>query len=295
MPPRTLLAPLSLALLLAAPAAHAQVGQPGQATQAAPEAQPQVQEPAPEKEQTGDWLPGEFSGAVYLTNNYIFRGISQTDNGAALQGSIGYKVPFSDLGLTEVPVSLYGAVWGSNLDFNDDIGQNNKGAHLELDWSFGLTGDIGDTGLTWSLGGVYYHYPDARSSANYDYWEIAPALIYQYNEWLTFQANFAYSPDFFAASGNGYYLAGTAIVKIPIPHNWFGLSLNATTGHQWVEKSGRFGASGSYQHWLLGATVNIKGVDFSAAYSDTSIGRGQCFGNTNLCGPKAVLTMALAF
>ena len=94
MSSRKMLAPLTLGVLLACPAAYAQVGQPAQATQAAPEAQPQVQEAAPEKEKTGEWLPGEFSGAVYLTNNYIFRGISQTDNGPAMQGSIGYKVPF---------------------------------------------------------------------------------------------------------------------------------------------------------------------------------------------------------
>ena len=136
---------------------------------------------AADEEEPGSWLPGEFSGSVALTSNYMFRGISQTDNEPAIQGSINYTVDTGLLG-----TSVYGGVWGSNVDFKDG-----DQATVELDWSFGLTGEIGDTGIGWTLGGIYYNYPGARGSLNYDYWEINPALTYEPLDWVKLRHRYA--------------------------------------------------------------------------------------------------------
>ena len=47
--------------------------------------------------------------------------------------------------------SVYGGVWGSNVDFSDG-----DGAHVELDWTFGIGGEILDSGVNYTLGGIYY-------------------------------------------------------------------------------------------------------------------------------------------
>ena len=142
--------------------------------------QPVLAEEAPAAtEQPGSWFPGTFTGTVALTNDYIFRGISQTDHNPAIQGSINYTLDTGFYG-----TSVYGGVWGSNLDFNDDAATNNNGAHLELDWTFGFTGNILDTGIGYTLGAIYYNYPGARNGLSYDYWEFAPALSYNVTDWL---------------------------------------------------------------------------------------------------------------
>jgi uncharacterized protein (TIGR02001 family) len=254
---------------------------PAFAQQAAPQAE--------EEKEPGWWLPGEFTGTVTLANDYFFRGISQTDHNPALQGSIYYTVDTDILG-----TSIYGGVWGSNVDFNDNFFANNKGAGLELDWSFGLTGELLDTGIGWTLGAIYYNYPGARSGLSYDYWEFAPALTYPLNDWLTLTGNFYYSPDFFLGSGDSYYANGGVKVAVPIPENWFGLTLDASTGHQWIEDNTKFGAD-DYQDWRLGVTVSIKGVDLTAAYIDTNLEKHECFGGTNLCEARALLSIGASF
>ncbi len=117
-------------------------------------------------------MPGEFTGGVALTNNYIFRGITQSDDDPAIQGNLNYALETGFAG-----TSVYGGVWGSNVDFNDG-----DGAHVELDWSFGLSGEILDSGVKYTLGGIYYSYP---SRSEYNYWEVAPTLTYAPLEWLT--------------------------------------------------------------------------------------------------------------
>jgi uncharacterized protein (TIGR02001 family) len=240
---------------------------------------------AEEEKQKGDWIPGEFSGNVSVNSDYVFRGISQTDHKAALQGGIDYTVETGILG-----TSFYAGLWGSNVDFGDG-----DKATAELDWSFGLSGDIGDTGVGWSLGGLYYQYPDANKSGgnhlNYDYWEIPVALSYAPHEWVSLGAGYNYSPDFFAGSGDGHYVNGTVSFAPPVP--WFGLSFDAGVGYQWIEKNAVFGAD-DYLDWTIGATINVKGVDFGIHYTDTNLSKSKCFGGTNLCEPRIVVSVGLS-
>ncbi len=48
-----------------------------------------------------------FSANVALTTNYMFRGVSQTNNGPAIQGGFDYEYS---------PYNLYVGVWASNVD-----------------------------------------------------------------------------------------------------------------------------------------------------------------------------------
>ena len=113
-------------------------------------------------------IPGSFSANVALTSEYFFRGLSQTDDAPAIQGGFDYEVEVAK------PVSLYLGVWGSNVDFNE--ASSVDGATIEIDWYGGLKGSIGDTGLSWDAGLIYYHYPGADSSLDYDFVEVQGVL-----------------------------------------------------------------------------------------------------------------------
>jgi uncharacterized protein (TIGR02001 family) len=80
----------------------------------------------------------ELSANVAVTSNYVFRGFTQTDDGAALQGGLDYAHE----------TGLYAGVWGSNVD---------KG--LEYDLYAGYAGSVGDFG--YDLAYLTYNYTDS--------------------------------------------------------------------------------------------------------------------------------------
>ncbi|MGY9020218.1 MAG: TorF family putative porin, partial [Alphaproteobacteria bacterium] len=96
-------------------------------------------------------VPGTFSANVGLVSEYYFRGISQNDDTPALQGSFDYEISLAK------PVMAYVGVWGSNVDFNEGTGVD--GASIEINYYGGLKGNIGDSGVGWDVGFIYYSYP----------------------------------------------------------------------------------------------------------------------------------------
>ncbi|NBU79230.1 MAG: hypothetical protein EBS50_09180, partial [Sphingomonadaceae bacterium] len=96
--------------------------------------------------------PFTVNGSATLTSDYRFRGISQTDKGFALQGSM--TVTHSS--------GVYASVWGSSID---DYVAN--GGDQELDLIVGYKKTVG--GTTFDVGGLYYYYPGSSAvSANYN-------------------------------------------------------------------------------------------------------------------------------
>lgn len=231
-----------------------------------------------------DIIPGEVSGGVALTSDYVFRGISQTDRDPAIQGSLEYAIETGIAG-----TSAYAGFWGSNVEFNDG-----DEAHVEIDVLFGLRGDVGDTGLSWDLGGVYYWYPGASSSLDYDYWEIVPQVGYAISDLVSVSALYAYSPKFFADTGNSHYVQGGVSVTPELPFRGFDLSVDGSVGYQWIESNSKAGVE-DYLNWSIGTTVSVKSLDFTIAYTDTDLSRGDCFGNTNLCEGRFIFSIGAAF
>lgn len=227
-------------------------------------------------------IPGQLGASVAFTTDYVFRGVSQTDNGPAAQASLeySYNTGFYD-------ITPYVGVWGSNVDFND--GDN---ATVELDWSFGLRGTlpVGEEEIGWDLGGIYYNYPGAGrlngEASNYDYWEIATGLSWAPRDFLEFSTGYFYSPDFFGGTGHAHYLNGMVTVR---PNNpYVNLALFAGLGRQWIEDSK------DYNDWTVGATVTVKGVDFTLQYTDTNLTQADLGGN-RLSDARVVFTVGFAF
>lgn len=87
---------------------------------------------------------GSLSYNLAVTNNYVWRGITQTNDNAALQGGIDYKKG-----------TFYAGAWASNVDF--DYGD--KGASTELDLYLGLQPTVGD--WSFDFGAIAYTYPSS--------------------------------------------------------------------------------------------------------------------------------------
>lgn len=209
---------------------------------------------APARAAENDGIPGAFSANVALTSEYYFRGLSQTDDSPALQGGFDYEI-----GLTKGFKGYFG-VWGSNVDFNDGT----DGATLELDLYGGLRGEIGGTGVGWDAGFIYYTYPTATSSLNYNFVEAQGALSYDFGI-ASASVSVNYTGENFGDSGDALY--PKLSVDVPVGKS---LTLSAHVAKQWIDKEDVFG-SPDYTDWSLGATYSLAGFDLNVTYTDTDI------------------------
>ncbi|MCU0758006.1 MAG: TorF family putative porin [Steroidobacteraceae bacterium] len=98
---------------------------------------------------------GDLTANVAVSNNYIWRGLTQNENGAAVQGGLDYTAGNG----------FYAGTWASNVTYlpGDPFS-------YEHDLYLGIRG--GET-LLWDVGYLYYNYDQA---ANYDFSEAYVAL-----------------------------------------------------------------------------------------------------------------------
>ena len=83
--------------------------------------------------------PHSLSANVAMTTDYIWRGISQTDNGPAIQGGIDYAHSSG----------FYLGTWASNVDFGTGDDSN-----IEIDVYGGYGNEVG--GLSYDVGIIHY-------------------------------------------------------------------------------------------------------------------------------------------
>lgn len=204
-------------------------------------------------------IPGTFSANVALTSEYLFRGLSRTDDAPAIQGGFDYEIDVIK------PSTLYLGIWGSNVDFNEPGSVD--GATIEIDLYGGLKGKIGRTGLSWDVGFIYYAFPGAASGLNYDFWEIKGAVGYDFGV-ASLTGSINYSADNFGNSGEAAYTK--LAVNVPVP-GVKGLSVSGHIAEQYIERDSAFGTA-DYIEVNVGATYSIPGLfDVSMNYSDTDI------------------------
>lgn len=212
-------------------------------------------------------LPGDFSANVALTTDYVFRGISQSNEEPTIQGGVDWS---------ESTTGLYLGLWGSGVDFND--------ASAEFDFYGGVSGSI--DAFSWDLGAIYYHYPGSADDLNYDFWELAAATGYDFGVLQTSLA-LNYSPDYFGSSGDAYYLAAYATAPLP-----YDLTANGHIAHQWISDNAAFGTS-DYTDWSLGLAYTLEGFDLALTYHDTDLNEpSEC---ADGCSQRVVFSISKAF
>jgi uncharacterized protein (TIGR02001 family) len=115
----------------------------------------------------------EFESNVALSNDYIWRGMTQTAEEPAISG--GFDIAGES--------GLYFGTWASNVEFGD-------GAALELDWYAGYANEL-ENGLSYDFGYLAYTYPGEDSL---DFEEIYLGLGYSYFG-FTFSSGQDSAPD----------------------------------------------------------------------------------------------------
>jgi len=185
---------------------------------------------------------GSVDGSVSFTTDYVFRGISLSNEHPAIQGSLGWSHPSG----------FNAGVWGSNLD--------NAGQHLELDWYAGYGGSI--RALSYNATIVYYTYP--WSNAHDEYWEGLFSLGYDFG-FVSTNLGIGYSPSQGSLGhDDATWIYGDLTVPVPLPNSRLAPYIFAHLGYQ----DTAFHTSG-YWEWNGGVGASVLGLDLKLMYSDT--------------------------
>jgi uncharacterized protein (TIGR02001 family) len=176
-----------------------------------------------------------LSSTVTATNDYDFRGITQTDEDPALQASIDFATEGG----------WYVGAWASNVDFGND-------ANIELDVYTGFTGKIGEN-MNWDAGIVYYSYPGES--------DINAPEVYGSLAWKILKGKISYSNDWGGSGKDSVYLDASA--NVPLGERF---SLQAHVGNS----SGGYYAD-DILDYSAGAGVTLGNFALVLKYVDTNL------------------------
>ncbi|MET0295506.1 MAG: TorF family putative porin [Phenylobacterium sp.] len=190
----------------------------------------------------------KFSFNVGAAADYVFRGISQTDENPQI---------FAGADVTSG--ILYGGVWASNVDFLDST-------DAEIDVYAGVRPTLGPVSL--DLGAIYYGYVNEPSGADYAYWEFKAAGSVPAGP-ATIGAAIFYSPDYTSAiTDEAWYYEVNG--SVPLAEK---VTLSGAVGHQDIQVDVLGADDVDYNTWNVGvgfALTDKVGLDLR--YHDTDDG-----------------------
>lgn len=201
--------------------------------------------------------PHSLSGNISLTSDYVFRGVSQTQNGPAIQGGIDYAHASG----------FYAGTWASNVDWVS-LGYKNNSS-MEIDLYGGYKGSLGDVG--YDVGAIAYYYPGDKISGvpNPDTTEIYLGASWKF---LSLKYSHVVSDHFVGwttstggKTKNSYYVDLTA--NYPLSNGW---AVMGHVGYQDIKDNDL----ASYTDWKVGVSKDIGFGTVALAYSDTNADTG---------------------
>ena len=224
--------------------------------------------------------PHSFSANVTLTSDYVYRGISQTNEDPALQGGFDYSHESG----------FYLGVWASSLEFQSE---NADGivvpataitpvdgdptmrmvqfttpdyGSIEIDIYGGLSGEF-QNGLGWDVGALYYLYPDQNEDGgiDYDFLEVYGSLSYTWDTEYQPSADIgiAYSPDFFGEDDTGIWVHGGLGFSIPDMVDPY-----VQVGYQDVDGDKTSPDGFDYTYYAIGVSKSIDKFTFDLSWQD---------------------------
>ena len=162
----------------------------------------------------------ELTGNVGVTNNYIWRGVTQTGDLPAVSGGLDYSHESG----------FYAGTWISNVNFagppktdsaNDVVANDG----YEQDYYAGFSGSSGD--IAYDVGYIYWDYPTSTAQQDSDFGEVYGSVGYDF---LTVQVNYTTNSQVEEDAVSGFsegdiYYKATA--DFPLTDDGLGLSLTA--------------------------------------------------------------------
>jgi uncharacterized protein (TIGR02001 family) len=219
-----------------------------------------------------------ISGSATLTSDYRFRGVSQSDEGMAVQG--GFTISHAS--------GFYVGTWGSNLAGWGTFG----GANMELDIYAGYAMPVGegtlDFGVTWFMypsGADETDFAEAYAKLSGDVGPLALTAGVAYapkqealgKVFLTGAAAAAGAPDNPGDKEDNLYLFGDAVYGVANTPISLKAHIGYSDGNAGLGPNGTsIAPTGTYFDWSLGADLNpIEGLTLSVVYVDTDISTGD--------------------
>ncbi|MCC7253424.1 TorF family putative porin [Hyphomicrobium sp.] len=222
------------------------------------------------------------------TSDYIFRGISQTDENPAAQGSIDLTYGI-----------FYAGIWATNVDFDDA-----PPADAEVDLYAGIKPTLGPGPfwgpITFDFGVIYYAYPgadDTGAELNYVELKAGYSMESPWIKGLTSGTTLYWSPDYGLETGEVFTVESAASYALP-QVGIFSPSLSGAWGTVYGDSDEGFTAGGGnkdkYQYWNAGLSLAVEKFTFDFRYWDTDIdvvtpGAGACVAE-GLCDERFVFT-----
>lgn len=208
-----------------------------------------------------------FSATLGFYSDYMFRGISQTDNGIAIQGSFDYA---NDNG-------IYAGVWGSNVDFKGD-----SDTSLEVDLYLGYTTEF--NGVTLDFAVLRYLYPDSNSLEDFNEYKAAATIS-------GFTASLYFTNDMFGTGESAWYINGAYSFALPMD-----VSLDLAIGYSDYDKAvlNNGSAPDDYMDWNIGVSKSISGFGLSLQYIDSNNNCEKMYGDSTTDG-RVVFSISRSF
>jgi uncharacterized protein (TIGR02001 family) len=199
-----------------------------------------------------------WGGSLTATSDYMVRGISRSDDRAALQLDVHY---LNSSGFVA-------GMFASNTRIDPD-----RSGDVELS---AFVGFAWTTGSDWrgKILGSHYAYPWNWSGSGYDYDELDVDFAYQ--EWLG--VNFVYSPNaprYLMSRGLTGVTSESAEVNLQRPVLG---RLSATAGIGYSHFDGP--DARGYAYWSVGAVYTIAPVSLVVSYVNTTAGAKALFYNS---------------
>lgn len=200
----------------------------------------------------GVLAPDNFSATLAVMNDYLFRGISNSD-GPAVQGSIDWEWK-----------GFFAGIWTSNTEFSD--------ANIEFDYYVGYSWNWLD--IDWTVQGIYYTFPgedenfseglDPGNGVEADYGELNVGAVHTFGGQFapTLGMNYYYAADTFGEDGENHTVEGN--VGVTLPGDW-GLYTNVG----WTDFEGDQSGGYDYVYYSVGVTRVAFGFTLDLSYHGT--------------------------
>ncbi len=228
--------------------------------------------------------PHTLSGNIALTSDYVFRGVSQTQNGPAIQGGFDYAHASG----------FYVGTWASNVAWVKEGGFK-ADSSMEIDLYGGYKGAMGDVG--YDVGVITYYYPgDQVAGAN----DPDTTEVYLGASWKFLSAKYSYTvSDRFVGWGTSatnddtqgsYYIELNA--NYGLDNGW---GLIGHVGYQDVKDND----DASYTDWKIGVSKDVGYGTVTLAYSDTDanndIATGYLWAGEQVADGRVILSFSKTF
>lgn len=220
---------------------------------------------APFAAQAQDEDSSGFNWNAAATSEYMFRGISQTDDHPALQGGIGYSWENG----------LYVGGWASNVDFG-----HGDPTDAEIDTFVGWNGDVSDQ-VNLDVQLVRYNYTGEPSGVNYAYNELVGKATIAEN----YSVTLGFTNDYLNTSTNSTYLG--------LDGSWDvgkGVNLTAGLGYTTIDKD--IASESGYATYSVGANRDFGPVNIGLSYVGNDSKADNVFGKDN-AEDKFILTFSI--